>query len=71
MGAGSASPVVSRRMASNFLREDWSWPRVRIRSPRTEQQTQPLSIVIRSSGASRDSATIGGGVWVGGGLEVS
>lgn len=58
MGAGSASPVVSRRMASNSLRREASWPRVRTRSPRTEQQTHPLSIVMRSSGASRDSATV-------------
>jgi len=57
MGAGSARPVVSRMMASNFLRVAESCPRVRIRSPRTEQHTQPLSIVIRSSGASIDSAT--------------
>ncbi len=59
MGAGSARPVVSRRMASNFLRCDDSCPSVRMRSPRTEQHTQPLSMVMRSSGESRDSATGG------------
>lgn len=57
-GAGSAKPVVSNRMASNSFRRLVNWPRVRTKSPRTLQQTQPLSIVIKSSGASRDSATV-------------
>ena len=50
-GAGSASPVVSTMMASNlpffFIRS----ARMRMRSPRTVQQMQPLFISNTSSSA--------------------
>ena len=49
MGAGSASPVVSRKTASKLLRRSTSEPSVLMRSPRTEQHAQPFSIVTRSS----------------------
>ena len=64
-GAGSASPVVSSRMAS------WGVPRTPARaassrsaptmSLRSEQQTQPRSIDTRSSLDSRFSTTAGTG----------
>ena len=57
MGAGSAKPVVSSRIASKSFLLEANCPKVRTRSPRTEQQTHPLSMVIKSSGASSDSAT--------------
>mmetsp|Transcript_22663 Transcript_22663/g.68007 ORF Transcript_22663/g.68007 Transcript_22663/m.68007 type:complete len:234 (-) Transcript_22663:278-979(-) len=49
MGAGSARPVVSSMTASNCWRFSTREPSVRTRSPRMEQQAQPLSIWIRSS----------------------
>ena len=57
MGEGSAKPVVSSRIASNSFLRFANCPKVRTKSPRTEQHTQPLSMVIKSSGVSNDSAT--------------
>ncbi len=62
MGAGSARPVVSRRMAWKSFRRDASWPRVRTRSPRTEQQTAPLALaVVCGVNGPSTSDTEGGG----------
>mmetsp|Transcript_11058 Transcript_11058/g.16677 ORF Transcript_11058/g.16677 Transcript_11058/m.16677 type:complete len:283 (-) Transcript_11058:132-980(-) len=49
IGAGSASPVVSRRMAWKSFRRAARELRVRTRSPRTVQQTHPLSMLTMSS----------------------
>src|SRR5262245_3272676 len=47
-GAGSASPVVSITTVSNLSRCSISWKKLRTRSPRTVQQTQPLFICTTS-----------------------
>mmetsp|Transcript_15840 Transcript_15840/g.26943 ORF Transcript_15840/g.26943 Transcript_15840/m.26943 type:complete len:278 (+) Transcript_15840:652-1485(+) len=49
MGAGSASPVVSRTIAWKSLRRLARSLSVRTRSPRTVQHTQPLSMEMMSS----------------------
>ena len=51
-GAGSARPVVSTMMPSKRSRLRISWVRMRMRSPRTVQQMQPLFISNTSSSAS-------------------
>ena len=51
-GAGSARPVVSTMMPSNRSRRFISPPMMRIRSPRTVQQMQPLFISKTSSSVS-------------------
>ena len=56
-GAGSASPVVSIRMRSKRSLRFIKAPRMRIRSPRTVQQMQPLFISKISSSASSTSAS--------------
>ena len=48
-GAGFASPVVSIRIPSSLSLRLSSRPRIRIRSPRTEQQMHPLFISKSSS----------------------
>ena len=57
MGAGSASPVVSRSTASNSFRRSLRLTSCLTRSPRTVQHAQPLSIVINSSDALMFSPT--------------
>ena len=51
-GAGLARPVVSMMMPSNLSRRFISPPTMRIRSPRTVQQMQPLFISNTSSSLS-------------------
>ncbi len=51
-GAGLASPVVSMMMPSNLPRRFIRPPTMRIRSPRTVQQMQPLFISNTSSSVS-------------------
>mmetsp|Transcript_55295 Transcript_55295/g.152248 ORF Transcript_55295/g.152248 Transcript_55295/m.152248 type:complete len:236 (+) Transcript_55295:272-979(+) len=57
IGAGSARPVVSSMIAWKSLRRTMSELRVRTRSPRTVQQTQPLSMETMSSFVARFSVT--------------
>mmetsp|Transcript_13046 Transcript_13046/g.29781 ORF Transcript_13046/g.29781 Transcript_13046/m.29781 type:complete len:235 (+) Transcript_13046:663-1367(+) len=56
-GPGSASPVVSTMMASSCLPRCNSFVRMRIRSPRTVQQMQPLFISKMSSVVLKRSLT--------------
>ena len=51
-GAGSARPVVSMMMPSSLVPRRKSFERMRIRSPRTVQQMQPLFISKMSSDVS-------------------
>mmetsp|Transcript_24297 Transcript_24297/g.26832 ORF Transcript_24297/g.26832 Transcript_24297/m.26832 type:complete len:227 (+) Transcript_24297:561-1241(+) len=48
-GAGSANPVVSIRIPSNFSTRLWSFLRVSTKSPRTVQQMHPFITSITSS----------------------
>ena len=57
-GAGSARPVVSTMIASNLPRRFISPSMMRIRSPRTVQQMQPLFISNTSSSASTTSFVV-------------
>ena len=57
MGAGSASPVVSRSTASKSFRRSLSPMSAFTRSPRTVQHAQPLSIEMSSSADEMFSAT--------------